>query len=81
MDWRHELRGLFGRLRAVGGGCVHGRSAAVLGCTEHVADENRKVPWGLDAPRPNTKICFWRCLTPELSRTAARHGGMVQPTI
>ena len=46
MEWRRNLRGLFWLLRVVCGVCVRRRSAAALGCTEHVADKNREVRWG-----------------------------------
>ena len=54
-DLRRKPRGLFGLLRAVGGGCVRRRSAAVLGCTEHVADETCRLRQGLDDPCPDYK--------------------------
>ena len=55
MDLYGKLSGLFGRLRAVGGVPVHRRSAAVLGCTEHVADETYRLRQGLDDPCPDYK--------------------------
>ena len=57
------------------------RSAGVLACTEHVADKNQELRWRVVGD-PHVEMFFvWRRLTPELSRTAARHGGVVHVTM
>ena len=52
----------------------------LLGCTEKAADVLNEWRGRLVANPHVDKIYVWRCLTPELSRTAARHGGVVNAT-
>jgi hypothetical protein len=50
-------------------------------CTEYVADGHCELqPRSVGDPHVE-KIFVWRRLTPELSRTAARNGGVVHVTM
>ena len=49
-------------------------------CTEYVADKECRLQWRSVGDPHVEKIFVWRRLTPELSRTAARHGGVVNAT-
>ena len=51
------------------------------GCTEKAADVLHEWRGRLVANLHVDKIYVWRCLTPELSRTAARNGGVVHVTM
>ena len=50
-------------------------------CTEYVADKEFKLQWRSVGDPHVEKILVWRRLTPELSRTAARNGGVVHVTM
>ena len=49
-------------------------------CTEYVADEECKLQWRSVGDPHVEKIFVWRRLTPELSRTDLRRGGVVNVT-
>ena len=50
-------------------------------CTEYVADWHYEMSCCLVGDPHVEKIFVWRRLTPELSRTAARNGGVVHVTM
>ena len=59
---------------------VHRRSAAAFKLHGVCGRRELRVALVPDSPDHDYKNLIWRRLTPELSRTAARHGGVVNAT-